>query len=451
MHSAEGTVQGIAATSLTDTEIRAFLRSAALHAEMGCTIQLGLLLHKTTKGGSWRYRYRDAKGERRMKTVGTYPAMKAPQAAWLVQTFRHNAVDPLERAKKARHQAVEAEKDARRRTVGFYLENAYTHVQARKKTGMHELQRIREHFRDLLGRDMLEIRKTDIERWQKRAEAAGLKHATLRRIYGSLKTMVRHAHKSGVLATHPLQDVGLLPPTHVEKNAQLNVDHQATRRMLTEAERIGLLNGLTRWDQLLRAQRRNSRAHGKARLPDLDQVEFAHWFIPFCHLALHTGMRTGDLYSVTWRQLNVETARLQKFPEKTLHHADPIRLDLPLNAVILDIMRRWWNQCGNPAEGLVFPATDGTFLSKTAHNKPWVSVKRLGGLPGDLVFYALRHNFISTMLHLGVPIFEVARLVGHKSALMIERNYGHLCPAAAASSMQAFGQAMTGETDNSEV
>lgn len=64
-------------------------------------------------------------------------------------------------------------------------------------------------------------------------------------------------------------------------------------------------------------------------------------------------------------------------------------------------------------------------------------------MPAGLVFYSLRHNFISTMLHIGVPIFEVARMVGHKSSKMIEDSYGHLCPAAAATAMQAFGKAIT--------
>lgn len=217
--------------------------------------------------------------------------------------------------------------------------------------------------------------------------------------------------------------------------------------MLTEAERIGLLQGLEKFDARLREQRRSSRAHGKPHLASLDDVAFAHWFVPFCHLGLHTGLRPGDLYALTWRELNVQFGRLQKYPEKTLHHPDPVKVDLPLNTEIKDVMTRWWQECGKPDDGLVFPSprTDKQ-LGKTAHNKPWASVKRLGGLSGELVFYSLRHNFISTLLTLGVSIFEVARLVGHKSTRMIEANYGHLCPAAAAQAMQAFGEVITQKT-----
>jgi integrase len=95
----------------------------------------------------------------------------------------------------------------------------------------------------------------------------------------------------------------------------------------------------------------------------------------------------------------------------------------------------------------VFPSPrTGKRLSSTAHQKPWENVKRLGGVPDHLVFYSLRHNFISTMLTLGVSIFEVARMVGHKSTKMIEESYGHLCPAAAATAMHAFGAAITKKT-----
>lgn len=438
-------VMNTADTSITDAAVRKFLKDATINEIMSCEVQTGFHLRKVAKGGSWRYRYNDATGKRRVKTIGTYPAMKAPEAAWWAREWRHSEADPIAERKEARDAAITAEQEAKLRTVGAYLDGPYTRVQSRKKNaGKLTIGRIRSVFASWLDKDMLTLKKSDIEGWQTKREEAGISYSTLRRDYGALKTMIRHAYKNGVLDRHPLQDVQLLAPTHADKAQTFNAERQEDRRMLTDAERTGLLSGLEKWDEELREQRRNSRAHGKPHLPSLDDVEFAHWFAPYCHLGLHTGMRCGDLYSLTWKELNVQFGRLQKYPEKTMHNPDPVKIDLPLNDEIKAIIGRWWQQCGKPSDGLVFPSPrTGKRLSSTAHQKPWENVKRLGNLAGELVFYSLRHNFISTMLTLGVSIFEVARMVGHKSTKMIEESYGHLCPAAAATAMQAFGKAIT--------
>lgn len=438
-------VMNTADTSITDTAVRKFLKDAAINEILSCAVQTGFHLRKVAKGGSWRYRYNDATGKRRVKTIGTYPAMKAPEAAWWAREWRHSEADPIAERKEARQAAITAEQQAQHRTVRSYLDGAYTRVQSRKKNaGKLTIGRIRSVFASWLEKDMATLTKSDIEGWQIKREEAGISYSTLKRDYGALKTMVRHAFKNGALDRHPLQDVQLLAPTHDDKAKTFNAERQEDRRMLTDAERVGLLSGLDKWDKELREQRRSSRAHGKPHLPSLDDVELAHWFVPYCHLALHTGMRCGDLYGLTWKELNVQFGRLQKFPAKTLHNPDPVKIDLPLNDEIKAIMGRWWQQCGKPSDGLVFPSPiTGARLSSTAHQKPWANVKRLGAMPAGLVFYSLRHNFISTMLHIGVPIFEVARMVGHKSSKMIEDSYGHLCPAAAATAMQAFGKAIT--------
>ena len=438
----------IAQTSITDTAVRNFLKTAKTDDALACTVQKGFHLVKTAKGASWRYRYNDVTGKRRVKTIGNYPAMKAPEAAWWAQEWRHNAADPIGERKEARQAAITAEEEAKHRTVGAYLDGPYTRVQSRKKNaGKLTIGRVRSVFASWLDKDMLTLTKTDIEGWQTQREAAGISFSTLKRDFGALKTMIRHAFKNGAIPHHPLQDVQLLAPTHEDKAKTFSAERKEDRRMLTDAERTGLLSGLEKWDEELRAQRRSSRAHGKPHLPSLDDVEFAHWFVPYCHLGIHTGMRCGDLYSLTWKELNVQFGRLQKYPEKTLHNPDPVKIDLPLNDEIKAIMGRWWKQCGKPSDGLVFPSPrTGKRLSSTAHQKPWDNVKRLGKLPDELVFYSLRHNFISTMLTMGVSIFEVARMVGHKSAKMIEDSYGHLCPAAAATAMQAFGKAITKQT-----
>ncbi len=436
-----------AETGITDTAVRKFLKDAKLNDTLACDKQTGFHLRKVSKGGSWRYRYKDVLGKTKVKTIGSYPAMKPPVAAWWAQEWRHNGADPIAERKDARQAAITAEQQAHHRTMRNYLEGPYALVQARKKGGRDTLDRIRSKFSDWLDRDMQTLNAADIAAWQAEREKAGIAHTTVARDFGALRTMLRHAHKTGALERYPLENVELQAPTYSEAGKRHNIEHQSDRRMLTEAERTALLTGLEMFDQKLRAQRRSSRAHGKPHLASFDDVEFAHWFVPFCHLGLHTGLRPGDLHSLTWQELNVQFGRLVKYPEKTLHHPDPIKVDLPLNPEIKGVMTRWWQQCGKPDDGLVFPSPrTGKRLDRKAHMKPWGSVKELGGMSADLDFYCLRHNFISTLLLMGVSIFEVARLVGHKGTAMIEQHYGHLCPNAAATAMQAFGAAITKKT-----
>ncbi len=186
-------------------------------------------------------------------------------------------------------------------------------------------------------------------------------------------------------------------------------------------------------------------------LPDLGGTDYAHWFIPFCLTALHLGMRPGDLYALEWKHINFPFNRLIKMPEKTRHHRSPQQLELPLNDIVIGVLKAWNRQQGGPTNGLVFPSPiTGQQLDRNAHLRHWRQVKTLSAvLADDLHFYALRHNLISTLVSNGVPMLTVAKLAGHKGTKMIENHYGHLCPAKAAEAMQAFGRTLTAkETDD---
>ena len=52
----------------------------------------------------------------------------------------------------------------------------------------------------------------------------------------------------------------------------------------------------------------------------------------------------------------------------------------------------------------------------------------------DFHFHDLRHSFASWLAMRGVPIYDIAKLLGHKSVRMSER-YAHLSPAHLRSSI----------------
>ena len=426
-------------TSITDDAAHRHLTSAENWAALGCTLISGFYLQKLTKGCAWRYRYTDSAGKRRVATVGKYPGLIAHEAALKARGWQEQGIDPL-RTKERRKQSEVAEDIQReQRTLRKYLEGKYRRVMDTwpENSRQQAERRFYNHFPDLLDRPMDEITHADLERWQVDAEAKELAHNTIKRIYSGLKTLLRQAVKHRVIEADPLAGFDLSPPTIKEQERIRQVEEeaeQAERRMLSDDEIDKFHYGLDAFANELREQRRNSRAHGKPDLPDLDAVTYPHWFIPMAHLGLHTGLRPGDLLSVTWTELNVRFARLVKIPSKTSHKAirqgvAPVKVDMQLNQTIVAIMRLWWEQQGKPKTGLVFPSpVTGRQLDKKAYIKPWTRVRKLAGLPADLDFYSLRHHFISTLVAQGFPMLTIAQLVGHKTTAMIEAHYGHMCP-----------------------
>lgn len=437
-------------TSITDTKAREFLRDAPLRSTLACDRIKGFHLIKLSKGCSWRFRYRDLEGRRRTVTIGSYPAFKPAVAAQIALDHLASGRDVLNERKEKRAHAAEQAKLAEQRRFRTYLYGDYSDYQlARKKSGAATIGNLASAFKAWLDRDLSTLTSGDVKSWQRSQEARGLKHSTIKRQYGALQTMLNYAARSEthskikILEENPLKGVRLEAPLVSEQDDSERLNKEKERRMLTEQELKQLFAGLEAFAELKRQQRRNSIKHGKNHLPCLDAVPYPHWFIPFCLLGLHTGLRTGDMFSLTWSELNINFGRLDKMPEKTRHNQNPAVINMQLSEELKGIMRKWWEQNGKPVSGYVFASdrTGGRF-DKSAHNKPWRDVKKLGGLDDGLVFYSLRHNFISTLLVQGVPLLAVARLAGHKNTRMIEEHYGHLCPVQGADALQVLSSSL---------
>ena len=423
-------IEDVTATSLRQADIDAFLRKPKgdkAQEFLYCKNIPGFHLVKLKSGASWRFRYQDATGRRRVATIGSYPATNLLQAAEQAYTWHKDGQDVLADKERQRKEAIKQAQQATARTLGQYLDGAYKDVQAEKRSGSQTLAMIKFNFGDLLDRDMASLTEADIEAWQTKRKKDGVAHRTIARAYSALVTMVRHAYKKKLLKTYPLEGIKLAKPSAKENDDQHSGDKKAERRSLTGDEINKLHKGLEGFALELREQRRNSRAHGKPHLPDLDTVAYPHWFIPFCHVALHTGLRTGDIFGLTWQELNINFGMLNKTPEKTRDRENPAQISMPLNDDLLAVMKAWHKQQGKPQSGLVFPSPiTGDRMDKNAHDRAWDRVKKIGKLPDNLVFYALRHNFISRLVEGGYPLLEIAKLVGHKSSKMIELNYFHL-------------------------
>jgi len=440
-----------AITTITLAAASDFLSKNEINQQLGCKAIPGFFLLKLTNGGVWKYRYTDALGSRRTSKVGTFAALKPEMAASIVLSWIEDGIDPVREKATRKQVAVKAAQLREHRTLRYYLENYYMpHMERSWKlqNAKNTYGRLWKHFNKLLDRDMATIDKADVDEWQLDVEEQGRSYATIRRTYGALKTLLSHAVQNGAIETDPLANHKLLEPTLKDQNSSKHDPKQSERRLLTNGEVQAIHTGLDLFAEEIRQQRRNSRKHGKPDLPDLDQPNYPHWFIPFCLLALHTGLRPGDLYTLTWDELNITFGRLTKICEKTSHAArrerKPAVVEMKLNNTIKATMSDWHKDRGKPKTGLVFPSpVTGREMDSQAHRGPWSHVKRLGGLPDSLNFYSLRHHFISALLAAGVDLFTVAKLVGHKGPDMILEHYGHLCPKQAEEALDIVANTVT--------
>jgi integrase len=140
--------------------------------------------------------------------------------------------------------------------------------------------------------------------------------------------------------------------------------------------------------------------------------------VPFITMALHTGMRRGELQGLRWDDVDFATGALRVRRDK----AGDGRW-VTLNRVALDALRRVKRE-QKVLSPFVFCSPEGRFL----HNferywRPALLAARLI----DFRFHDCRHTFASRLVMNGVDLYTVQRAGGWKSQAMVQR-YAHLSP-----------------------
>lgn len=460
-------------TSITVSAAAKFAKTAEQDAQLGCTRIHGLYLRKTAKSATWYLRYTDAMGKRAKLRLGRL--LVGEGLGGHIQTIAKQALeyqamiargdDPLQQIQQKKEKQREVQQSQVRnrfRRIGTFFEQIYRPHKLRSRYGPGTCKIIEANFSHLFDRDMDTLTAHDIREWEhkryqeKREQGKSLKRETLVRDLGAFKAMLNFAAgqkkddpiDEPVIDNNPIANVTVRKASAEERDQQF-LSNDSSRRMLTEDELKKLVTGLNAYAEQLRSQRRSSRKHGKKHLPDLDQVSYPHWFVPFTWIALYTGFRPGDIYGLRWEpnqgnSVNLNFGVINIVPEKTRDKGQqPVSIKHPMSEELKQVIKAWHDQQGKPASGYVFPNGAGDRLAKKSHDKHWRHVKRLGGLDDSLAFYSLRHHFISSLVVNKVPLLHIAKLVGHKSTHMIEQNYGHLLPDTAKSVISQFSQSIS--------
>jgi integrase len=145
-------------------------------------------------------------------------------------------------------------------------------------------------------------------------------------------------------------------------------------------------------------------------------------------LALSTGMRSGELLGLQWRDVDLKAGMLRvrrtvfngkvNLP-KTSHGSRGIRL----SKTAVEALR----QHAQDAEW-VFPTSVGTSMSvHNLHNRSWKPLLKRAGLP-NIRFHDLRHTCATLLLTKAVHPKVVQELLGHASIQITLDTYSHLLP-----------------------
>lgn len=406
----------------------------------------GFHVRSGKRGLTFRYYYRNKiTRKQEVLTLGRYGVLTADQARKECRKIAATVAlggDPMA---MRRDQQQEADR-AKRSTLGAYLDGPHAEYLKKRKSGDHTAGIIRAHFGDWMDRPMESLTHDDLRAWIASKQTDGLKWLTIERTLTAIKTLLNQAAKTGTIAANPFAGFKLDDEASHLTEEELAEAGSNERHPLTDEEIRQLFAGIEAYQNEKREQRRRSRKHGKAHLPDLDGVAYVDHVAPYLLLSYYTGLRPGDITGLTWIHVQDERRTIRKIIEKTAHKLtkgrkkDKAVQAFPLAAQAAEVLAMWWEQCGRPDKGYVFPShrKPGERMDKNAMQKPWARVKALGGLRENLHLYALRHNFASQLIAAGVDLLTVSRLMGHADIQTTVDHYGHLLPNKAQSAVDGF-------------
>lgn len=135
---------------------------------------------------------------------------------------------------------------------------------------------------------------------------------------------------------------------------------------------------------------------------------------PLILTALETGMRRGELFGLTWSDVNLE--RREIFLKNTKNREPRI---VPISERLFPVLERLYVERRGTA---VFAKDDGSPLKEC--KRSFGTACRRAGIE-DFRFHDLRHTFASYLAMSGVDLRTLQELLGHKDIKMTMR-YSHL-------------------------
>jgi integrase len=202
----------------------------------------------------------------------------------------------------------------------------------------------------------------------------------------------------------------------VRKPATVNRDLVVLRHMFQKALEWGkaIANPVTH-QKPLRAENRRLRYLSHEEITRL-LAGAGEILRPLVIVALHTGLRRSELFSLTWQDVDFRLGVI-----RVVHTKNGERREIPMTDTLRDTLLRLPRRL---ASEYLFPGKTGQGLVDI--RKRFHRALRDAGIEG-FVFHDLRHTFASHLVMAGVDLMTVKEFLGHKDLKMTLR-YAHLAP-----------------------
>ena len=227
------------------------------------------------------------------------------------------------------------------------------------------------------------------------------------RIRASLHHFFEWSVRRGLIRTNPVAETA--PP---------KASHER-REHITDAERKAIIEAIEA----------SETSTGKDRT----------WLKDWINFGFMTGLRPGEQRHLTWGAASLAERHVHVGKGHRTKTAKSART-VPVRGEALAILKRRSESREGPKEAHVFTGKGGGPVESRYVTKQIQSFAEAAKIEKNVVAYSLRHGYGTRMAQAGVPLWELANLMG-TSVKMIERHYGHYDPARGAAHVdRVFGE-----------
>ncbi len=358
------------------------------------------------------YRYTIPQTSVRSKIkLGRYGEITLMQAKELVTKHAGviaNGGDPQGERRAKRDEVAQQKKLTLKTFIAEYYE---PWVVKQLKSAANNIYILNKRFNLFMNQPLNGIKPYDVEKWQYSELDRGLKPASVNRNLACLKAVFSRAVYLKMIEESPIKDLKDLKVVDDDRIRFLSID---------EKERlIGSMR--KRNAELVMARQRANHwrlERGYELYPSYLPHHFVDHIEPMVLLAMNTGLRKGEIFSLSWQDVDfsnsVLTVRASKSKSKKLRHVS-------LNNKAKQVLKCWYDQF-SPCSGFVFQNKNGKPFKDI--KKAWGSVLKSACID-DFRFHDLRHHFASHLVMRGAHLNTVRELLGHSDLTMTLR-YAHL-------------------------
>ena len=349
-------------------------------------------------GKFFYYEYKSpVTGANRKYPVGKHGELTVEQARTIVKTLAGEVAqgkDPQDQ-KRERLLAVERQKQS---TLRAFMDGDYQSITP-KDTADAAIKNIERHFSKWLNKPMSYITALEMSKWLNEYPGAP---TGANRIMNDLRGILTKAVAAGYLDKTPMKEV-----------KRLREDKSKKIKYLTREYEQRLMAGIDEYDEYRREL-------------DGQTGQFADLLRPMVYVAIHTGMRKGELLKLKVEDIDFASGVITVVGLSLQGRTKSLQTRyVPLNDVSANVLNDWIEQSGHT--DLIFPNNSGKQADDKFIDRKWYKARAAAGLKDLIDFHGLRHTFGTRLAEKRVDLVTIQELMGHES-LDVTAKYLHTSP-----------------------